>query len=1270
MLALLNIRIKYILRHPCLLFFSYIFLPAIIIIVSIFLLINKKGAEKIVKNYPKVFDYDFNFNTDEVEPYEYYKNLNIFWNSTIFISESLDCNEIMGFIDKKINNKDNNNYPVNSIKCKKNDNNLTEDEVNVIYIKKGKNKKYRIDLSIRNIVSNDKAKNYYMLFNENDLDENAINDLFFVGKNNNKTEAIPNSQFFKYLSFYQLQLLLSKFIIEHEKNEGNQHAGHPDFNMKIGFNSYPEHYSFRRNYTTALVSFYSFLIVLQFSLISYSFNMRMIDEKENKLNILLERQGISKFKYNVSWLITFYALFSISIISSIVFIYCFIYFHLLYLLLSFVLLTFSLFSVCVFFNTCIKSTKTGATAVKFFNFGSILLGFVIVIPKTSKITKIVFGLIPQINFYSSLYNVFCLNKFEDLTFNRLLLKASRMSYIDTTAIYVADIILYLGSAILIQSYKDSGLPFLQYLKSCFTKVKRETRENNSINDNDNENNNITNFEIHHQELSTLNRQKKEQNQCLKLINVSKNFDDLKAVDNFNGEFFTNEIFCLLGHNGAGKTTTINMISGIYDPDKGDILLDGRSLVTNKGYLYENIGLCQQEDIFFDYLTVEEHLEYMCRIKGSKINKQEINDLINQIELAPKKNSLCKTLSGGQKRKLCIALALIGDSKIILLDEPTSGMDVLARRSLWEFLKNYRKNKIILLTTHFLDEAEYLGDRIGIMSEGHFLCSGTSSYLKSKYPCGFNINLLINPTKFNENYKQECYQGILEFAPKAEIRVASKGIFSINIQSDNNNIAQIFHYIEQSKEKYGIEDYTVGSTSLEDVFLKINNKANLNDLKYTNEEKVDEPFKNMIPLVKGFSEQLKTHIVRNFYPFMRNKALFFFELFAGLCFVYIFIFFFIDIIVNITITKYNFSNILKENKIFVYENQNNFLENSDAFKTYLKDVSFNKLKKKNDDIISFMNAAYDMAFVNIAKGSLYINKENNLYQVYNTEVDNERNGYLYANTILFFSAYLKNEYGIDATIFPTITYNSLSGDKKMELGLTFINQVLVLIVVCLISLFSLVLFLGGLMFEKIKEKRTNIKHLLYLSGSNMWSYWIGFYIVDYIKLIIFTIFLVIPIYFATDAAFYFGLDMLAINFSSLSFIYFITFFAKKDDEGAKILFLIVFGFLIIVSLLIIVLRNSIGKYISSFTRVYTPNIFDFTPVTSMGLSFIRIIISYSLFNTLDKFLSNIGITYTNDFLLKVLIHGLNLLGSHNYYKILEGLFDIIKMQKIHPSIQIM
>ena len=189
----------------------------------------------------------------------------------------------------------------------------------------------------------------------------------------------------------------------------------------------------------------------------------------------------------------------------------------------------------------------------------------------------------------------------------------------------------------------------------------------------------------------------------------------------------------MGHNGAGKTTLIKMISGAEDPDSGDIFLNNISVVTNKKYLFQNIGLCQQDNIFFDYLTVYEHLKYMMEIKGIKSDLQQISILINKIGLAEKQTALCKTLSGGEKRKLCVALALIGNSELVLLDEPTSGMDIISKRALWDFLKEFKNNKIIILTTHSLDEAEYLGDRIGIMTNGHYICSGTSSFLKSKYP---------------------------------------------------------------------------------------------------------------------------------------------------------------------------------------------------------------------------------------------------------------------------------------------------------------------------------------------------------------------------------------------------------------------------------------------------------------------------------------------------------------------------------------------------------
>ena len=154
-----------------------------------------------------------------------------------------------------------------------------------------------------------------------------------------------------------------------------------------------------------------------------------------------------------------------------------------------------------------------------------------------------------------------------------------------------------------------------------------------------------------------------------------------------------------------------------------------------------------------------------------------------------------------------------------------------------------------------------------------------------------------------------------------------------------------------------------------------------------------------------------------------------------------------------------------------------------------------------------------------------------------------------------------------------------------------------------------------MLEKIKEKRTNIKHLLYLSGNNIFSYWLGYYISDYLKLLVFTILLIAPVYYVNGCATFFGLDMLVVNISTLSFIYFITFFCSKDDDGAKILFIFVFGFLIIVALLAIILEDKILDLID-VKKPYFISILDITPVTSMVYSFIRLIISYTVIKVME------------------------------------------------------
>ena len=1231
MLSLVKIRIKYIIRHPLLLFFTYILIPAVIMIAGIYVISDKSPKE--LETYEKVVFKDFNqrFSNDSYPTLKdkYYLNF------TAFIADSEEtCKKIENIlISKNIKLiKDKNiSYTI----CSTTESKLDNITVNIIKIQKNDDK-YKVDLRcgggnttefinkyfhtdfykgiINYLDIHDKPfidnLDHFTFYLREDLDGNVITDAFYASKED------YSKKIDKLKIFFELQSLISSILIE---LEGKSSQASKDFTMKFGYNKYPDSYRVNDAGEYLGPCAISLLATLEFALICYNVNMRMIDEKEHKLNILLERQGISKFKYMLSWFFTHFSVSLISIVAFSLLLAGVTYKHAYLSVINIILYDFSLFSVCVFFSVCIKTVKTGATAIKFYNFCSLFLGFVLVSPETLKVTKVVFSFIPHVNFFNVYYTTFCLGDFENLNFELLFLRAAKTGYFEGIMMYVVDSIFYFGLAIFIQSYKDSGLSFCSYMLSFCKKVSRNAdilRPINQVEILKGEEEPL--YEKHFQELSQLNKQKLDQNQCLKLVNVSKSFDEVKAVKCFNGELFSNEIFCLLGHNGAGKTTTISMISGIYDPDEGDIYLNGRSLVTDKKYLYQNIGLCQQEDIFFDYLTVEEHLAYMSQIKGSQINRQEIEELITKIDLLPKKKSLCSTLSGGQKRKLCIALALIGNSRIVLLDEPTSGMDVMARRSLWEFLKNYKKDKIILLTTHFLDEAEYLGDRIGIMTDGEYICCGSSSFLKSKYPCGFNINLLVNSDIFNENYKVQLFNEILKYEPKAEIKVASKGIFSINILPNNKNINQIFDYIENSKKDFGIEDFTVASTSLEDVFLKLNNKATFGDQKYSEKKEFSDELNNFMPRKTNFCVQLCAEICRSFYPLIRNKTLFFFELLSGVGFVYVYILFFSDTFTGFWKKTLNNIEVLNAHKIYINGIDKEFFKNSDVYNTYGTYITLSQFDDSSNDIEEFMDNAYKNSFVNIAKGSLCVKKEQGKsnYEVYNTETSNGLYGYLYANTMLFFSAFLQKEYDIKATIFYEMVYNPFSANVGSIIS--DLMGMYSLLAVCIINFFGLVLFLGGLMLEKIKEKRTNIKHLLYLSGSNIFSYWVGFFIVDYIKLAIFAVLLIIPIYKVSNVATFFGLDMLIINLSSLSFIYFISFFCSKDDEGAKILFLFVIGFIIVVILYFVVWRPDSEDIFPLLFDAYKPTIFDFTPVTSMVLSFIRLMASFTLFEEFDKF----------------------------------------------------
>ena len=218
------------------------------------------------------------------------------------------------------------------------------------------------------------------------------------------------------------------------------------------------------------------------------------------------------------------------------------------------------------------------------------------------------------------------------------------------------------------------------------------------------------------------------------INVSKltkKFKEKVAVNNIDLQIKKGELFSLLGTNGAGKTTTIKMLTGVTKPTSGDIFIENMDMKKDIFKIKEILNVSPQETAIAPNLTVKENLEFMAGVYRIKDREIKIKDLVDKFKLDEVLNKKAKTLSGGWQRKVSIALALINDPKILFLDEPTLGLDVIARKELWQIIKGLKGNITIILTTHYMEEAESLSDIVGVMSKGNLVDVGTVDDLVKK-----------------------------------------------------------------------------------------------------------------------------------------------------------------------------------------------------------------------------------------------------------------------------------------------------------------------------------------------------------------------------------------------------------------------------------------------------------------------------------------------------------------------------------------------------------
>ena len=221
--------------------------------------------------------------------------------------------------------------------------------------------------------------------------------------------------------------------------------------------------------------------------------------------------------------------------------------------------------------------------------------------------------------------------------------------------------------------------------------------------------------------------------AIEIKGLTKRYQDILAVDGLDLTVKEGELFALLGVNGAGKSTTIRMLCGLSAPTEGDALLGGKSILSEMADIKRMIGVSPQETAIAPNLTVLENLQLLAGIYGhSKAEADtQITQIANDLGLSDILKQRAGKLSGGYARRLSIALALLGKPSILFLDEPTLGLDVIARSELWELIGKLKHNTTIILTTHYMEEAERLSDRIGIMKNGRLLAVGTAEELKEK-----------------------------------------------------------------------------------------------------------------------------------------------------------------------------------------------------------------------------------------------------------------------------------------------------------------------------------------------------------------------------------------------------------------------------------------------------------------------------------------------------------------------------------------------------------
>uniref|UniRef100_A0A0N5A4Y3 ABC transporter domain-containing protein n=1 Tax=Parastrongyloides trichosuri TaxID=131310 RepID=A0A0N5A4Y3_PARTI len=659
----------------------------------------------------------------------------------------------------------------------------------------------------------------------------------------------------------------------------------------------------------------------------------------------------------------------------------------------------------------------------------------------------------------------------------------------------------------------------------------------------------------------------DDNSVLEVRNLTKTWksNGQNAVDGISFSIKKGHISVLLGHNGAGKSTTFSILTGITAPTGGDIKIFGKHLFENLDQFRKNIGYCPQSNPIFNNLTVSEQLKFVVLLKkgifgkiSGKLSKENKNyyDVVNYLEklkLIDKENEFCSNLSGGMKRKLSVCMALCGGCELVFLDEPTAGMDVDARQDVTTLLNEEKKSRAILLTTHYMDEADSVGDRIIIMGRGRILCDGSSAFLKKKFGTGYQLTFTFD--KDTEPQKGRIYSSVRKIIESAEMNNKdTSGQFSIILPIDEKvKFSKLFSHLEYNKRSLGFKSFGLSLNTLEQVFLKVGELADGGEdetdsaMRYA--RLVSEDSYGIVSGVELFVNQLSALIRKQYYYYKRNfishflRHFLFIMIFVGIQFV---LTFYKDWAVYDKIIPANIA-LLGPIKVplqdFISMNSDIFNDSKRYFKTF-KQFNVVTMKPYENMTKYLLNDAQIEPQFGIG---VQINSDN-------SSVTMLFNGNAYHSTFYsihaFFNIISKKENDFIKTDLSVYYISSNDGDNTDVESSKL--KIIVLIGFLYISLNNL---LASFVDILVDERVSRFKHQQLLTKLQIVTYWFSFYIFNYIIFNLFILFYTVSaIILSIVVGKYGNLSLLCIlfYFADFSFICWLSFLFKKPSKANSLI----------------------------------------------------------------------------------------------------------------------